>query len=242
MSVKERLFRKSGASYVVLIDPEKLDQATGAETASRCSAAGVDALFVGGSTSDEAQFERVVTAIKSTSSIPVIIFPGNAHQIVRSADAVLFMSLLSGRNPRFLIEEQLKGVPRIREYGLETISMGYLLVASDKPSAVERVSQTTPIGRDDNDCALTHALAAQYFGMDAVYLEGGSGVGLPVPVEMVRHVRQGISIPLIVGGGIKSPDDAAERVAAGANVIVTGNVLEATGSARLLREFVQAVR
>jgi len=241
MNVKQTFLTgfEKGAKYVVLLDPEKLDASTGADYAARCSEAGVDALFVGGSTGNHERFSNVVRNIKASSTIPVVLFPGSAEQIVPYFDAVLFMSLLSGRNPRFLIEEQLRGVPAIWRHNIETIAMGYLLVASDAPTAVQRVSETQPLPRNNYETALHHALAAQYFGMACVYLEAGSGASQPVPEEMIRKVKSGISIPLIVGGGIRTPEMAAQIVKAGANIVVTGNILEKDAS--LLPLFVRAV-
>jgi phosphoglycerol geranylgeranyltransferase len=244
MTVYEKVFltaRNGKAAHVVLLDPDKLTVKSGAESAARCSKAGVDALFVGGSTSSPEQLNEIVKSIKVNASMPVILFPGGADQIVKHADAVLFMSLLSGRNPRFLVEEPLKGVPIIQNYGIETIGMGYLLIESDKPSAVQRVSGTEPLPRSKPEIVVQHALMAQYFGMRAVYLEGGSGVGVPVPPEMIQMVRKAISLPLIVGGGIRTPEDAAMRVKSGADIIVTGNVLETTGTETLLFELVSAI-
>lgn len=244
MSVYESIFlaaMKGKAKYAVLLDPDKLDEKSGYESARRCTDAGVDCLFVGGSTGERSRFVAVTHAIKSGAGIPLILFPGSAEHIVPHADAVLFMSLISGRNPRFLIDEPLKGVPAIRNAALETIGMGYILVESDKPSAVERVSGTSPIKRDHFASAVNHSLMAQYFGMKVVYLEGGSGVELPVPVQMVAEVRTALSVPLIVGGGIKTASAAKERVLAGANVIVTGNVLEKTGLGANLDEFIEAI-
>jgi phosphoglycerol geranylgeranyltransferase len=243
MNAKKSLLEKNGlrAKHVVLLDPDKLDAATAAAASSKCSGAGVDALFVGGSTGSRDAFANIIGIIKGNSAIPVILFPGSFEQIVPGPDAVLFMTLLSGRNPRFLIEEQVKGAPLVKKYGLETIAMGYLLIESDKPSAVEKVSNTQPIARNDFSGAIAHALAAQYFGMDVVYLEGGSGAGLSVPNEMIKSVKSAIEIPLIAGGGIRSPEEAREKVLAGADIIVTGNVLEEKGMDLVLSEFVRAI-
>jgi phosphoglycerol geranylgeranyltransferase len=244
MTVYEKLFltaRNGKAAHVVLLDPDKLTVKSAAESAKRCSKAGVDALFVGGSTATTERLNEIVKSIKVNSSIPVILFPGGADQIVKYADAVLFMSLLSGRNPRFLVEEPLKGVPLIHNYGIETIGMGYLLIESDKPSAVQIVSGTEPLSRSNPEIVAQHALMAQYFGMRVVYLEGGSGVGVPIPPEMIQMVRDAISLPLIVGGGIRTPEAAAIRVKSGADIIVTGNVFETSGTETLLSELVSAI-
>jgi len=231
-----------GARFVVLLDPDKLDPESGARTAEQCSKIGVDALFVGGSTGKREVFEPVIKAIHDASTIPVILFPGSSEQIVPDADGVLFMSLLSGRNSRFLVEEQVRGAPLVYKYGLPVIPMGYLLIESDRPSSVEKVSGTHPIARTDIESAVNHALAAQYMGMKVVYLEGGSGVGLSVPNEMITAVKTAISIPLIVGGGIKTADDAVQKVKAGADIIVTGNVLENEKRDEVLEEFVFKVQ
>ncbi len=244
MSIYENLFlyaKSKKPAYVVLLDPDKLTEEKAAETSALCSSAGVDAFFVGGSTVSLQTVSRITKVIKESSSIPVILFPGGADQIVSHADAILFMSLLSGRNPRYLVEEPLKGVPLIKSFGLETIGMGYLLIESDKPSAVQRVSGTTPLSRTLPEEVVNHALMAQYFGMKAVYLEGGSGVSEPVPVSIIGKVRKAIDIPLIVGGGLKTPATIRERIIAGADIIVTGNVLEQDGAEYLLKEFVAAV-
>ncbi len=243
MSVKDTLLnkREKGANYVVLLDPDKLDIEKASVASERCNKAGIDAIFVGGSTVSHKIFSAIVKCIKKNSDIPVILFPGSFEQIVPDVDAVLFMSLLSGRNPRFLIEEQVKGAALIRKYGIETISMGYLLIESDVPSAVEKVTETNPIPRNDIECAVNHALAAKYFGMDVVYLEGGSGVGLSVPDNMIKSVKQATGIPIIVGGGIKTPEEARNKVSAGADIIVTGNVLEKDGLDHLLENFVKAI-
>ena len=243
MNIKKSLFSgKAGrARYVVLLDPDKLSEQNASEAAVSCSRNGVDALFVGGSTADKGKFLTITQAIKTSARIPVILFPGGSDQIVPHADAVLFMSLLSGRNPRFLIEEQVRGAPLVREFGLETVAMGYLLIESDKPTAVQMVSGSSPIGREDVKAAVDHALAAQYLGMEAVYLEAGSGASLTVPEEMIAAVKKALSITLIVGGGIKTPEEAASKVVAGADIIVTGNVLEKGDFNSSLKAFAQAV-
>ncbi|OGS36953.1 MAG: hypothetical protein A2293_01900 [Elusimicrobia bacterium RIFOXYB2_FULL_49_7] len=243
MTLKKRFLGglSKQAKYVVLLDPDKLDEKSAPLIAAQCTEAKVDALFVGGSTGDPARFEKITRLIRQNSPLPLILFPGSAEQIVPDADGVLFMSLLSGRNPRFLIEEQLKGVPAIRQFNLPTLAMGYLLVESDKPTAVQQVSKTLPLRRDDIEAAVNHALAAQYLGMALIYLEAGSGATQTVPEEMIRAVKKALSIPLIVGGGIRTPEEAAKKVKAGADIIVTGNVLEKSGSPEMMARFADAV-
>ena len=157
------------------------------------------------------------------------------------ADAILYISLISGRNPNYLIGEQVKAAPWIQRHGLTPIPTGYMLIEGGNRTAVEFMSGTIPIPRDKPDIAGPHALAAQYLGMQMVYLEAGSGATYPVPNEMIATVKAQISIPLIVGGGIRTPKIAAKKVAAGADFVVTGNVLEENGSFELMKEFADAV-
>lgn len=244
MNVKKALFTSASkkARYVVLLDPEKLTVPGASSAARTCGQCGVDAIFVGGSTADKARFASIARAVKAHAGVPVILFPGGSGQIVPHADAVLFMSLLSCRNPRFLIEEQVRGAPLVRKFGLEPIAMGYLLIESDRPTAVEVVSGSPPLSRNDISSAVDHALAAQYLGMDTVYLEAGSGAGRTVPDKMVSAVKKALSIPLIVGGGIRTPEEAARKVRAGADIVVTGNVLEKEGlGPETMRAFAVAV-
>jgi putative glycerol-1-phosphate prenyltransferase len=182
-----------------------------------------------------ASFERV----KARVDIPVISFPGGASQVVPTADAILFLSLISGRNPELLIGEHVKAAPLIREYGVEAIPTGYMLIQSGTLTSVEFMSNTQPIPRNKVDIAIAHALAAEYLGMKLIYLETGSGAGASVPDEMVQAVVNYVSTPVIVGGGIRDPEEARAKVAAGASFVVTGSVVE--DDHQRLREFSQAV-
>ena len=157
------------------------------------------------------------------------------------ADAILYISLISGRNPNYLISEQVKAAPWIQRYALKPIPTGYMLIEGGNKTAVEFMSGTMPIPRDKPDIAGPHALAAQYLGMQMVYLEAGSGAKHSVPDGMIATVKEQISIPLIVGGGIRTPEIAAEKVEAGADFIVTGNILEKNGSFELMEAFANAV-
>jgi phosphoglycerol geranylgeranyltransferase len=159
----------------------------------------------------------------------------------RFADAVLFTALLSGRNPEFLIGEQVKGAPRVKEFGLEAIPTAYLLVESGAVTSVQYLSHTLPIPRDKIDIAKAHALAAEYLGMKLVYLEAGSGARLTVPEEMVGAVCRYISLPVICGGGIRHPHEAERKVQAGASFVVIGNRFQDKSSAGLFSEFADAI-
>jgi len=160
-------------------------------------------------------------------------------QLTSHADAILFMSLISGRNPNYLISEQVKAAPLIQKQGLEPIPTGYLLIDGGTQTSVSFISNTTPIPRDKCEIAWAHALAGQYLGMQLIYLEAGSGAKTPVPDLMISSVKKQVSVPIIVGGGIRSPETARQKVEAGADFIVTGNVIEKDPS--LMSAFAEAI-
>lgn len=231
---------RSQAGYLVLIDPDKKSVEDSIELVQQAEEAKVDALLVGGSLliSD---IDDTIQGIKKHTSLPVIIFPGATTHLSRYADAVLFLSLISGRNSSYLIDEHVKSAPLIKRYGLEPIPTGYMLIESGTLTSVGFMSATMPIPREKPEIAWTHALAAEYLGMKLVYLEAGSGARLPVPDEMITAVKKNVSIPIIVGGGIRSPEVAAAKVRAGADFIVTGNVLEKSDDVQLMRKFAEAI-
>ena len=228
--------------YWVLLDPDDFSPDDGAAIAVQAEAAGADAILVGGSLLYASQAEAFVATIKKSISIPVILFPGDATQVAPSADAILFLSLVSGRNPDFLIGEQVKGAPLIREYGIEPISTAYMLVECGITTSVEFMSNTRPLPRTKPMIAAMHALAAQYIGMKLVYLEGGSGAKENVPVEMISAVRSVVDIPIICGGGIRTPEAAREKIAAGADIIVTGNLLRQKDGIDVMRAIASEIK
>lgn len=245
MTVFEQLILKRNqnrAGYFILIDPDKT---SGDELPAMVEAgveAGIDAFLVGGSLLISPDFDAYLGTFKKYSAdIPLILFPGGAHQISRRADAILFLSLLSGRNAQHIIGTQVLAAPIIRRLNLETISTAYLLVQSGTPTAAEFMSGTTPLPRHKPEIAVAHGLAAQYMGFQTIYLEGGSGADYSVPEEMISGLAQNVRIPIIVGGGIRTPEMAAQKVAAGASFIVTGNILEKNTDPDLLRSFVAAI-
>ena len=243
MSVLELLteeLKKKRGLFFLLLDPDRKAAAELACQAEVAQKAGADSVLVGSSMLVNSQFDEAVAAIKQKISIPLILFPGNSNQIAPKADAVLFLSLLSGRNPDFLIGEQVKGAPLVKKYGLEPIPTGYLLIESGKTTSVEYVSDTRPIPRDKPDIACSHALAAEYFGMKLVYLEAGSGSDTSVPDEVVSAVASFISLPVVAGGGIKTPEEAEKKIRAGAKVVVAGNQFEKEDSCSFLTEFAAA--
>jgi phosphoglycerol geranylgeranyltransferase len=237
LSIREQ----KGAGFFVLIDPDEndLDHLPGFVT--QANANGVDAFLVGASVLMSGDFERTIKIIKSETDLPVIIFPGSASQVSHLADGILFLTLLSSRNPDFLITEQVKGAPMIKAAGLEPIPTGYLLIESGRMTSVQYVSNSQPIPADKPDIAKVHALAGQYMGMSMVYLEAGSGALYSVPEEMISAVYNYVDIPIIVGGGIRSPEDARGKVEAGASFVVIGNFFEKKGSEKLLAEFAEAI-
>lgn len=204
-------------------------------------ASGADALLVGSSFTLGDRLAAVVAAAKKGSSLPVILFPGSAHQVCPEADGILFLTLLSGRNPLYLAEEQVRSAPRVREFGLEAIPTAYLLIGCGGRRTVHFVSGTEPIPEDRPEIAMAHALAAEYMGMHLVYLEAGSGADHPVPPSLIRSVADYVSLPLMVGGGIRSPEEARMAREAGAQFVVIGHALEREPSGDLARAFADAI-
>lgn len=230
-----------GAGFLTLIDPSEHSRTDLIGCAEQAQEGGADALLVGGSLVLSAVMEEIVREIKRRVTIPVIIFPGGAGQICRHADAILFTSLLSGRNPEFLIGEQVKGAPLVKEYGLEAIPTAYLLIESGARTSVEYLSHTHPIPRHKPDIVKAHALAAHYLGMKLVYLEAGSGALHSVPEEIVTAVSEYVPLPIICGGGIRRPEDARRKVEAGASFVVVGNRFEESFHRTVFAEFADAI-
>lgn len=228
--------------YWVLLDPYDFTVEKGAEVAAESQKCGADAILVGGSLLYSNHFDLFVSSLKKAVTIPVILFPGDATQLSSAADALLYLSLVSGRNPMNLIGEHVKAAPVIREIGIEPVATAYMLVESGSVSSVEFISNTRPLPRNKPAIAAAHALAAQYMGMNLVYLEAGSGAVQSVPPEMIRAVRSQVEIPIIVGGGIRDAATAKEKLEAGADIIVTGNVLKNKDGIRIMKEIAAAVK
>lgn len=229
------------AGFIVLIDPDKVSPKQAIAVACQAQETGADVLFVGGSLLFSNELDQILTAIKQEVTLPLILFPGGVNQISAKADAILFMSLISGRNSEYLIGEQVKGAPLIKRSGIEPISLGYMLIEAGRPTTAQFMSGTQPIPRHKPEIAAAHALAGEYLGMKMIYLDGGSGAQYSVPEEMVAAVRNYTTIPLIVGGGVRTPELAASKVRAGANFVVVGTALEQDASAALMREMADAV-
>ncbi|MBT3299149.1 MAG: geranylgeranylglyceryl/heptaprenylglyceryl phosphate synthase [Candidatus Marinimicrobia bacterium] len=231
---------QKGAGYIVLIDPDKKNESLIEQQVSVANEAGVDALFVGGSLMMDSKCHERVARIKSASDIPVIFFPGGLSQLNPHYDAMLFMSVISGRNPHYLIGEQVLSAPVVKDLGIETIPTGYMLFDGGANSTVEFMSGTKPIPMNRPDIAVAHGLAGQYLGMKLLYLEAGSGAKISIPTEVISAMAKSVDCPLIVGGGIREPKEAEKRVLAGASFIVTGTVIEDNGSA-MMKEFADAI-
>lgn len=211
-------------SLLILIDPDKVTEHDLTRLVS------YDDLpfcwLVGGSLLMESKFEAVVQFLKKHSKNPVVIFPGNNIQVSKNADAILFLSLLSGRNPEYLIGQHVIAAPKIKASGIDTIPTGYLLVDGGAETSVSYISNTKPIPRDKPEIAVATAMAAELLGKKLLYLEAGSGAKLTIPSSTVKQIKSAISIPLIVGGGIRDLDTIEKTFAAGADHVVIGNHIE----------------
>jgi len=234
--------KKHGAIHLTLIDPDKENPRSASEKTEQSERGGTTAVLVGGSTAaSTSHVDEIVRSIKKRSTVPVILFPSNVTGISRYADAIWFMSLLNSSNPYFITGAQALGAPLVKKYNIEPISMGYLIIGDGGTAAF--IGQANPIPYDHPEIAAIYALAAQYLGIHFVYLEAGSGVKRPVPCEMIKLVRKTIAIPMIVGGGLRSSENARKVVEAGADVIVTGTVVENTLPIESkIRELVQGIR
>jgi phosphoglycerol geranylgeranyltransferase len=231
----------AGPIHITLVDPEKVTPPQASRIAKNSKTSGTSAMMIGGSTFvSQAHLDDVVKAIKRNMKIPLILFPNNITGISRYADAIWFMSLLNSVDPYFLIGAQVLGAPLIKKHGLEPISMGYIIVGEGGTAGV--VGKAIPLPYNKPELAAAHALAGQYLGMHFIYLEGGSGAKIPVPPEMIRTVKHFIDIPLIVGGGIKTKEQALAVASAGADIIVTGNIIESTNAKQKMSEIIDGVK
>jgi len=233
--------KAEGAIHITLIDPEKTTPEQAAIVAETSKNSGTSAIMIGGSTFvSQSHLDGVVKAIKQIVEIPVILFPNNITGISRYADAIWFMSLLNSVDPYFLVGAQILGAPLVKKYGLEPISLGYIIVGEGGTAGI--IGKAISIPNNKPELAAAHALAGQYLGMRFIYLEGGSGVSTPVLPEMIKNVRSAINVPLIVGGGIRDKIQARAAAAAGANIIVTGNVTESTFSKASMSKIIAGIK
>jgi phosphoglycerol geranylgeranyltransferase len=229
MKIYQRILskkKKKERMMAALLDPDSEDLKLLEKKMDLIERSGIDFILVGGSTTWNNNFESFTVKVKSLASKPVIIFPGSAEQISSSADAILFLSLVSGRNPRYLIEEQIKAAPILKKTDIEVIPTGYILIDGGRRTTVEFVSGTKPIPQDNVRNITDTAYAAQLLGMKMVYLECGSGAKYPAKDELIRKVKDCIDIPLVVGGGIRNREEVEKKHRAGADIVVVGSALE----------------
>jgi phosphoglycerol geranylgeranyltransferase len=229
MSIFEQIAQKTNRGdkqLAILIDPDKSDTNSLSEAAGMANKAAVDYFFVGGSLLTRDNLGYCIQELKKMCQIPVIIFPGSMLQINAKADALMLLSLISGRNADMLIHNHVVAAPIIRNSGLEVIPTGYILVESGKITSVLYMSNTIPIPFDKTDIAVCTAMAGEMLGLKMIYMDAGSGALYAIPMEMVRAVKQNIKAPLVIGGGIRSPEEAMEIWDAGADIVVVGNAAE----------------
>jgi putative glycerol-1-phosphate prenyltransferase len=224
--------------FALLIDPDRVAGSELAQLASRAQKSGVNLLFVGGSLLVNDTLHDCVRIIKENCNIPVVLFPGDNMQVVPNADAILLLSVISGRNAEMLIGKHVVAAPRLRHSGLEIIPTGYMLIDSGRPTTASYMSNSQPIPHDKNDIALCTAMAGEMLGMQCVFMDGGSGAQNSVSESMIAAVAENTSVPLIIGGGIRTPEMARSKFEAGADIVVVGNAIEKQSA--LLEEMVFA--
>jgi phosphoglycerol geranylgeranyltransferase len=210
----------------VLLDPDKIELDKVAMLADKISQSPATHIFVGGSHVEVNIIDELILLLKEKTELPIVLFPGNPSQISKEADAILFLTLLSGRNPDYLIEHQVNAVPFLKKTELEVISTGYILIESGTQTAVERVSKTEPLDRKNISYVVQTAQAGEYIGNQLMYLEAGSGAKQSVPLDMIKKVSDNIKIPLIVGGGIRTKTEIQVAYIAGADLVVIGTAFE----------------
>lgn len=238
------LVKKSGnkAGLIVLIDPDKIGRIGVKQKVGQYQEQGADAFFFGSSQPVKNDFNAIAKEIRLCAKVPFILFPGSSEQVTPYADGILFITLISGRNPDFLIEHHVKAAPFVKKLGLKVLPTAYILIECGYRTSVERVSKTQPLPSSNISNIVAHALAGEMIGMKYVYLEAGSGAKNPVSPEIIKAVKAEISVPLIVGGGIRTPEYAKTLVEAGADFIVVGNVLEKSDDKEIVRKFAEAMK
>ncbi|MFM7709773.1 MAG: geranylgeranylglyceryl/heptaprenylglyceryl phosphate synthase [Ferruginibacter sp.] len=226
-------------AFAVLIDPDKVNDQILDILIPRTVDAGVDYLFVGGSLVVSDNLEQCILRIKTMTNVPVVLFPGSSSQVSPAADGLLYLSLISGRNPDLLIGQHVVSAPFVRQSGLEILSTGYMVIDGGAPTTVSYISNASPIPSNKNDIAVCTAMAGEMLGMKLMYLDAGSGAQQPVQESMINAVSSSIQAPLIVGGGITDPEKAYLNCKAGADVVVIGNAIEKDAS--LIQEMASAI-
>ena len=236
----EQTKKEGGTKFVVLIDPDKVRLGNMDTVLDNAVKAGVDYFFIGGSLIVNNQLDECLLTIKERCHIPMILFPGNSLQLSWKADAILFLSLISGRNPDLLIGNHVIAAPYLKLSPLEILPTGYMLIDGGAATSVLYMSNTRPIPTHKEDIAVCTAMAGEMLGLRLLYMDAGSGAKVPIDAEIIESVSNAVNVPLIVGGGIRTPEKAAANAKAGADVIVVGNAIESEPN--LVIEMAQAVR
>lgn len=226
-------------SFAVLIDPDKVNHKKMEQLVQLALTAKVDYFLVGGSLVISDYLDECVQSVKRNCNIPVLLFPGSSAQVSKYADALLYLSLISGRNPELLIGQHVVSAPAIKQSGLEIMSTGYMVIDGGAPTTVSYISNATPLPADKNEIAMCTAMAGEMLGMKLIYMDAGSGARIPVTESMIERVANCIQVPLIVGGGITDPEKAYVNCKAGADMIVVGNAIEKDPS--LIMEIASAI-
>lgn len=222
--------RQGKKSFAVLIDPDKVDAGKIDELVLLATRAGVDYFFVGGSLVISNHLDGCIQQIKASCTIPVILFPGSPSQVSKYADALLYLSLISGRNPELLIGQHVISAPLVKNSGLEIMPTGYIVVDGGAPTTVSYISNASPIPADKSDIAMCTAMAGEMLGMKLIYMDAGSGAKRAITEQMIEKVANNIEVPLIIGGGITTPEKAYLNCKAGGDIIVVGNAIEKDAS------------
>ena len=217
---------KNTKLLAILLDPDKIELGNLNPLISKINQSPATHIFIGGSLVESNRLDELILKIKQNCDLPMVLFPGNPSQISNHADAILFLSLISGRNPDYLIEHQVNAAPILKNSNLEIIPTGYILIESGSETAVEKVSQTKPIDSNNFELVVNTAIAGEMLGNKLIYLEAGSGANNAVPLEMIQRVTQNIEIPLIVGGGIRDLQGIQNAYNAGADLVVIGTAFE----------------
>lgn len=226
MSILKKIQQTNRPKLAVLVDPDKTGAQQLKELTDHLNNSKADFLFVGGSHITNGNITETIRNLKKHSKLPVVLFPGSVLQIEPEADAMLFLSLISGRNPEYLIGQHVIAAPYLEKSKLETIPTGYMLIESGKSTTASYMSNTNPLPMDKPELAASTALAGELLGMKLIYADAGSGARHSISTDMIRAIKDKISIPLIVGGGIKDKETALEKINAGADMIVIGNAIE----------------
>lgn len=237
----QQLKREGKKAFAILLDPDKITVKDVPALAERISKAKIDFIFVGGSLLMNENIRQIIPLLKQQVEIPLVLFPGSPMQVTPGADGILFLSLISGRNPEMLIGNHVIAAPMLKQSGMEVLPTGYMLIDTGRPTSVNYMSNTQPIPHNKADIAVCTALAGELLGLQLLYMDGGSGAEKHISTEMVSAVAGSVDVPLIVGGGIRNTQQAAALLKAGADVIVIGNALESNPDSSLIADIPELI-